>query len=72
MSRIRDRKTDTNYFRLKLKANGDSKTRTYLKRLSKLVNKPSIREEIMKRALAAHMDMILYGTNIQKAPYDLY
>ena len=61
MSRIRDRKTDTNYFRLKLKANGDSKTRTYLKRLSKVVNTPVICDEITKRTLIALMDEMLYG-----------
>jgi hypothetical protein len=61
MSRIRDRKTDTNYFRLKLKANGDSKTRTYLKRLSKLMNTPVICDEITKRTFIALRDEMLYG-----------
>lgn len=61
MSRIRDRKTDNGYFRLKLKGHSDSKMRTYLKRLNKAVNTPVIRDEITKRTFNALMDEVLYG-----------
>jgi len=61
MSRIRDRKTDNGYFRLELKGHNNSKMRTYLKCLNKIVNSPSIRDEITKRTVNALVDEMLYG-----------